>query len=231
MTVEYPLLMLPEPSEQDKGGRPGFGSPMHRPSVEVQGKRLSPKLTRLANAFDSKRIRVQTNPDGMEPELALVFEVAGSLSSFFGAVTRIDGLDWLFDIEDDEMLPDEYFYPEEDADSSFSGRVYCVMSDRKAFDQLMGIWEKYQMDNEYAFPRGLTSLRELFCLLRDVHAWGPKTAFWILASWIIGARPLKSKVCLPRPSRSNYSIEAAQINVSWPPRMCETLSTSWAGVF
>lgn len=177
MAVEYPLLMLPEPSEQDKGGRPGFGSPMHRPSVEVQGKRLSPKLTRLANAFDSKKIRVQANPDGMEPELALVFEVAGSLSSFFGAVTRIDGLDWLFDIEDDEMLPDEYFFPEEDTDSSFSGRVYCVMSDRKAFDQLIGIWEKYQMDNEYAFPRGLTSLRDLFCLLRDVHAWGPEDRF------------------------------------------------------
>lgn len=177
MAVEYPLLMLPEPSEQDKGGRPGFGSPMHRPSVEVQGKRLSPKLTRLANAFDSKKIRVQANPDGMEPELALVFEVAGSLSSFFGAVTRIDGLDWLFDIEDDEMLPDEYFFPEEDTGSSFSGRVYCVMSDRKAFDQLIGIWEKYQMDNEYAFPRGLTSLRDLFCLLRDVHAWGPEDRF------------------------------------------------------
>lgn len=177
MTAEFPLLMLPEPSEQDKGGRNGFGPSMHRPSVEAQGRRLAPKLTRLTNAFGSKKVKVQTNPDGMEPELALVFEVAGSLPSFFGAVKRIDGLDWLFDIEDDEMPPDEYFYSEEDADSSFSGRVYCVMSDRKAFDQLMGIWEKYQKDDEYVFPRGLTSLRDLFCLLRDVHAWGPEDRF------------------------------------------------------
>ena len=108
MAAEYPLLMLPEPSEQDKGGRTGFGSAVHRPSVEAQGRRLAPKLTRLANAFDNKKVRMQANPDGIEPELALVFEVAGSLSSFFGAVNRIDGLDWLFDIEDDEMLPDEY---------------------------------------------------------------------------------------------------------------------------
>lgn len=177
MTTEYPLLMLPEPSEQDKGSRPGFGSPLHRPSVEAQGKRLAPKLTRLANAFDSKKVRIQANPDGLEPELALVFEVAGSLSSFYGAVNRIDGLDWLFDIEEDEMLPDEYFYSEEDADSSFSGRVYCVMSDKKAFSQLMGIWENYQKDNEYVFPHGLTSLRDLFRLLRDVHAWGPEDRF------------------------------------------------------
>lgn len=177
MATKYPLLMLPEPSEQAKGGRSGFGSSIHRPSVEAQGRRLAPKLTRLANAFDSKKVKMQTNPDGMEPELALVFEVAGSLASFFGSVNRIEGLDWLFDIEDDEMLPDDYFYAEEDADASFSGRVYCVMSDKKAFDQLVGIWENYQKNNEYAFPHGLTSLRDLFRLLRDVHAWGPEDRF------------------------------------------------------
>lgn len=177
MAVEYPLLMLPEPSEQDKGNRHGFGSSMHRPSVDAQGRRLAPKLTNLTNAFNSKKVRVQADPDGMEPELALVFEVAGSLTSFYGAVSRIEGLDWLFDIEDDEMLPDDYFYPEEDADSSFSGRVYCVMSDKRAFKQLIGIWDSYQKDKEYAFPHGLTSLRDLFCLLKDVHAWGPEDRF------------------------------------------------------
>lgn len=177
MATEYPLLMLSEPSEQAKGERRGFKSKVHRPPLEVQGKRLAPKLSRLADAFEKKRIRVQANPDGVEPELALVFEVAGSLGSFYGAVRSIEGLDWLFDIEDDEMLPDDFFYSENDVDASLSGRVYCVMSDKKAFNQLVSIWTSYQKDDNYTFPRGLTSLRDLFCLLRDVHTWGPEDRF------------------------------------------------------
>ena len=137
MAAEYPLLMLPEPSEQVKGDRNGGPTRLHRPDIAAQGRRLEPMYKRLCGAFDRERVKVQRSPDRIEPELALVFEVAGSLNSFYGAVKRIEGLEWLFDLENEDMAPDNYFYDEENAEASFSGRVYCIMSDRAALDQLI----------------------------------------------------------------------------------------------
>ena len=186
MAVEYPLLMLPEPSEQAKGGRNGRPPKLHRPDIAIQGKRIEPKYKRLCGAFDREHVKVQRAPDRIEPELALVFEVAGSLNSFYGAVNRIEGLEWLFDLENEDMAPDDYFYDEENVEASFSGRVYCIMSDRAALDQLISTWRRYQKDETYRFPHGLTSLRDLFGLLRDVHVWGPEDRFedtGILEDW------------------------------------------------
>lgn len=186
MAAEYPLLMLPEPSEQVKGDRNGGPTRLHRPDIAAQGRRLEPMYKRLCGAFDRERVKVQRSPDRIEPELALVFEVAGSLNSFYGAVKRIEGLEWLFDLENEDMAPDNYFYDEENAEASFSGRVYCIMSDRAALDQLISTWKHYQMDETFQFPHGFTSLRDLFGLLREVHVWGPEDRFedtGILEDW------------------------------------------------
>lgn len=177
MLDDYPLLMLSEPSKRDKGTRNGFGSGIHRPENSVQNRRLAPQLKRLTDAFEKKQAKMLFDPEGMEPELALVFEVAGSLDSFYGAVNRIPGLEWLFDAEDRNMVPDEYFYSEEDPEASITGRVYFVMTDKTALNQLMNTWKNYLSDEEYSFPHGLTSLRDLFHLLRDVHVWGPEDRF------------------------------------------------------
>lgn len=75
MAAEYPLLMLPEPSEQVKGDRNGGPTRLHRPDIAAQGRRLEPMYKRLCGAFDRERVKVQRSPDRIEPELAFVFEV------------------------------------------------------------------------------------------------------------------------------------------------------------
>jgi len=186
MTVEFPLLILPAPSEQDKALRTGRGQKIHRPDVAVQGRRLAPKLEKLSSALERQHVQVQLDPDGIEPEFALVFEVADSLSSFYGAVKRIEGLEWLFDLDDENIEPDEYFFDEKHEDSTFTGRVYCIMSDRAALTQMLTAWNSYQRDRDYEFGYGLTSLRDLFLLLRGVRMWGPSDRFeetGIMDSW------------------------------------------------
>lgn len=177
MTAEYPLLILPAPSDQDKARRTGRGQQIHRPDIAVQGRRLAPKLERLTHAFERQHIQVQLDPDGIEPEFALVFEVADSLNSFYGAVKRIEGLEWLFDFDDEGIEPDEIFYDEKHKDSTYTGRVYCIMSDQAALIQMLNAWNSYQRDPDYKFARGLTSLRDLFLLLRDVRMWSPSDRF------------------------------------------------------
>ena len=186
MTTEYPLLMLPQPIERDRSNKPGFGRQVHRPEIATQKKRLAPRLAKLNDAFEKKRMTIQFSPEGMEPELALVFEVAGSLGSFYGAVNKMEGLEWLFDFEGENVPADEYFYDEQDPDATVGERVYCIMSDKAALGQLVSLWERYCDDAGYAFPYGLTSLRDLFCLLRDVRVWGPNDRFentGIMESW------------------------------------------------
>lgn len=177
MATEYPLLILPAPNEEDKARRTGRGQQIHRPDVTVQGKRLAPKLERLTHAFERQHVQVQLDPDGIEPEFALVFEVADSLNSFYGAVKKIEGLEWLFDFDDEDIEPDEIFYDEKHKDSTYTGRVYCIMSDQAALTQMLNTWSSFQRDSEYKFARGLTSLRDLFLLLRDVRMWGPSDRF------------------------------------------------------
>ena len=67
MAAEYPLLMLPEPSEQVKGDRNGGPTRLHRPDIAAQGRRLEPMYKRLCGAFDRERVKVQRSPDRIEP--------------------------------------------------------------------------------------------------------------------------------------------------------------------
>lgn len=177
MPAKYPLLMLPEPIEHQKSKRVGFRNKVHRPDTETQKKRLAPQFMRIQDALKKKKIGIQFSPRGIDPELALVFDVAESLSSFYGSVSKIDGLEWLFDLEDKNMAPDEYFYYEQNANDTIDGHVYCVMSNKSALDQILSLWHHYIEEENYVFPRGYTSLRDLFHLLRDVHIWGPNDRF------------------------------------------------------
>lgn len=186
MASEYPILMLPEPAEQVKGKRSGRGPTIHRPDIKTQGGRLKPKLDRLVKAMDQQRVKVQLSPDGLEPEYALVFEVAGSLHSFYGAVKKLEGLEWMFDFDDEDMQPDEFFYDEKHVENPFKGRVYCIMSDKKALSQVINLWNRYQREPDFKFDHGYGSLKDLFELLRDVRMWGPSDRFdetGIMEAW------------------------------------------------
>jgi subtilase family protein len=115
---------------------------------------------------------------GVEPELALVIETYDTVERFQRAVERIGGMEWLIPADVDEIPADEDFYLEtskhERLDRPVGGTLFLVMTDRRAVEQVLSLWNRFQADQNYEFPRGLTPWRELFRNLRAVRLWGPE---------------------------------------------------------
>ena len=120
---------------------------------------------------------LRADPDGIAPERAIVFEVAGSLGDFYSQAGRIQGLEFL--LEDDvELPPDDDFHIVETkkgeqlrSDEPIGGRLYMAMPDLRALQEILRLWDIYRHGE--AMPRGFGPWKTLFDLLRDLRAWGP----------------------------------------------------------
>ena len=107
---ERPLLLFPTPDVASRSTLGGGGGRVRRPTLQRQWDRLSPIFRQLQTAFDARRVEIQQSAAGITPEQVLVIETIGSIDNFANAVKRIDGLEWMGEIEIDEIAPDEEFY-------------------------------------------------------------------------------------------------------------------------
>lgn len=170
-----PLLVLPIPRSADRTRAPGRPSSRpHVPSAERQAQRLSPKFQALTRAFESHRVDLLTEVAGAEPEQVLVLETVGAVEGFLSAVRRIEGLDFLGEVEEEDLPPDDDFYREDQPDHPLSGTVYLVMTNQRALAELVRLWDRYRANPEASFEYGLNRFRDLFRLLRDIRPWGPE---------------------------------------------------------
>ena len=65
---ERPLLLFPTPQPADRTKqKPQFGR-VHKPNVTRQGQRLSPMFNQLQAAFEARRVELQQNTVGIDPE-------------------------------------------------------------------------------------------------------------------------------------------------------------------
>ncbi|WP_295441631.1 hypothetical protein [uncultured Thiodictyon sp.] len=139
-----PLLLFQEPVPTPKARRFGGGPKFNPRSREEVAGYLGPKLTRLDQALEAERIRVQATGAGIEPEMALVIELATDLSSFVAAARGI-GLEWLAEDEID-LDPSETIFPinkkGQRQNKPFHGRLFLTMTDRRALAQLLSRWAK-----------------------------------------------------------------------------------------
>ncbi len=173
---ERPLLLFPEPQVADKTkGNPFPPGKIFKPTTQRQFERLAPVFGELTRAFTSKNILVQQSTIGINPEYALVFEVIGSVDNFYKAVNKVEGLEWIFDKSVDNIEPDDDFYKQDESgdisEENLSGRVYCVMTNQKAMNELLSMWKRYSDGEENVFPRGTTPLRDVFGLLKSIRLW------------------------------------------------------------
>ncbi|MFE9874399.1 S8 family peptidase [Micromonospora sp. NPDC005686] len=114
--------------------------------------------------------------DEVDPELVLVFDLAGSLKDFRNAVNRIEGLEFLSEFLDDESEPDDDFHMV----SRQSGRtvdkvqhsLYLVMSNTEAAGQLVRLFEQWRANPSMSFEHGLGKFRTAFEQLRAIRRWG-----------------------------------------------------------
>ncbi len=169
---DRPLLLFPTPETADRSKGRGFPVHVHRPSHGRQGQRLSPIFTQLQTEFNSRRVELQQTAAGADPEQVLVIETVGGIENFANALKRIGGLEWMGEIETDEIAPDDDFYDEGDDARKLGGRLYLVMTNQRALDEMLSLWQRYQNDPAMEFERGLTRFRDVFLCLKDIRPWG-----------------------------------------------------------
>lgn len=167
----YPLLFFPQPTVADRNSLGSGGGTVQTPAIDRQRARIAPQLTVLQDAFNAKRLKLQQNAPMENPELILVFEVAGTVKDFANAVSKVPGLDWLLEWAEEEIAPDDDFYIKDKKEKPFSGRLFLLASNQEALAQLLALWDRFQIDPAAKFDRGLTPFRHLFAQLRTIRHW------------------------------------------------------------
>jgi hypothetical protein len=107
----------------------------------------------------------------------VVFDLVGTVEDFARAVSQVPGLEFLAEIEDEEVEPDEDFHFVRDGqptDAPVSETLYMVMSNAQAVTELISLFGRWQADPTEQFARGLNPLRSVFAQLRSVRRWGPQ---------------------------------------------------------
>lgn len=178
MTDEHrPLLALGAPEVGTRFKRtPPMPPQISRPSAARQGERLSPQFRALVEAFDNERARLSAgHVDEVDPELVLVFDLAGSIQDFRNAINRIEGLEFLSEFLDEETEPDDDFYMADRqtgrTEETVQHSLYLVMSNAEAVSQLVRLFEQWQADQSMTFERGLAKFRAAFAQLRAIRRW------------------------------------------------------------
>lgn len=173
---ERPLLLFPTPEVTSKSNLGSGGERPHLPTHHRQGERLAPKFSQLQEAVRSRNIEIQQTVTGIDPEQVLVMETIGSVADFANAVKRIDGFEWLGEFEIDEIGPDQDFFDEKHPGKVLSGRLYMIMTNQRALDEMLSMWSRYtDQDNaKLKFDGGLTKFRDIFLRLKDVRRWDVK---------------------------------------------------------
>jgi hypothetical protein len=129
----------------------------------------------VERAFEQQRAELRGDVPGIEPEEMLVLETAGRVDDFVKALRGLQGLEWLGDIDVEDLAPDEDFYSEQGEARQLSGRLYLIMSNQRGLTELLRLWQLFKDDPEHPrFRRGRTKWRDLFRLLREIRPWGPE---------------------------------------------------------
>lgn len=180
--VQRPLLFFPKSERATRSTLGGGGGRYSIPSGSRQGERLSPAFRELHRSINSQRASLQQSTTGIDPEQVLVFEVVKSIEDFANAVKRIDGLQWLGEIEIEEIQASEDFYlvnreGEREEEKSMSGRLYLILTNITAMEQLLSLWERYVNNPQESFERGYGRFKEVFKHLKDIRKWGVQDRF------------------------------------------------------
>ncbi|MBE2204172.1 MAG: S8 family peptidase [Chthoniobacterales bacterium] len=169
---DRPLIVLPSPAAASRGRPPGGGGSPHLPSRARQGQRIGPKFETLKAYFEQRAVEFRASAAGQVPEEVIVFETVGSVANFLNAARLVPGLDFLAEWDVEDIAPDNDFYNEAREDSHLSGRVFLVMTNQQALQQLLSLWLAFQSGRTAA--RGLSPFFDLFQHLRDVRRWSPE---------------------------------------------------------
>ncbi len=165
---ERPLLLLPKPVPVAKARRGGGGGKTVAPDMVRQVARIAPQFQALQTAFQSRAITLAASPGTETAELLLVIETAGPVQHFFRAVSKIPGLKWQFEW-DDEVAPDEDFFDGANREKPLQGYAYLMLGNQQAVQQMLSFWQRWQ--NGQDLPDGCAPWKNAFKFLRAIRPW------------------------------------------------------------
>jgi len=189
---QYPLLTFGPPQLSDRSKRLSSRPPrVSNPGAQRQAHRLGPRFRDLKSAFDAKRVELGRKlPDETDPSMVVVLDLADSVQDFQNAVNRIEGFEFLSEWVGDETDPDDDFHRVDPKKGRIAGKIkhplYMIMSNAKAADEFVSLFNRWKQDPSAKFDRGLAKFRKAFEVLADVRHWGPEdriretglTDFW-----------------------------------------------------
>lgn len=167
---QLPLLVFPRslPDVRDPLNR-AILPKLIKPTAEEQRRRLGEKFTHIVDSFSDGH----SNQDGIEPEQVIVFEVIGtSIPNLAKAATKIPNLEWLAECEREDIAPVAGFYLEDADDEQLKYRMYAVMSNQRAMQELLGLWGDW--DPAVRAKKNFGPFKELFSHLLDIRRWNYK---------------------------------------------------------
>ena len=175
-----PLLTFGPAIVGERPKRPGRGrSNLVKPNPGRQATRIEPQFRKLVSAFEAQRAKMGVGiPDEVDPNLVIVFDLAGSVKDFCNAINRIEGLEFLSEFVGDVADSDDDFYLKDDkgnkTDKPVSHSLYLAMSNMTAIEELLQLFEKWKSDPKVKLDRGLSKFKDMFQQLVAIRHWGPQ---------------------------------------------------------
>ena len=104
-------------------------------------------------------MRLQAESHDLVPEEVVVLETVGAIEDFIRAVEKVPGMEWLAELDDTDVRPDEDFFEttskgERRPDKTLRGRLFMVFTNQDASQQLLSLWQTWQEDDG-KLPHGL----------------------------------------------------------------------------
>ena len=152
---------------------------MVKPNPGRQATRIEPQFRKLVSAFEAQRAKMGVGiPDEVDPNLVIVFDLAGSVNDFCNAINRIEGLEFLSEFVGDVTDSNNDFYLKDDkgnkTDKPVAHSLYLAMSNMTAIEELLQLFEKWKSDPKVKLDRGLSKFKEMFQQLVAIRHWGPQ---------------------------------------------------------
>lgn len=167
---DRPLIVLPSPTPAGRSDWGPRGRDPHLPGRARQGSRLTPRFQALQNHFQ-QQTTLHATAAGQIPEEVIVFETIGAVGDFLDAARLIPGFDFLADWTTDEVAPDADFFDTKDLTKPLSHRLFLVMSNQQALQQLLNLWRRFQANQR--MESGFSGFTALFKHLHDIRLWSP----------------------------------------------------------
>ncbi|MCC8991927.1 MAG: hypothetical protein LM514_04975, partial [Streptococcus sp.] len=179
--AEKPLLILPTPERINPPRGRGGGGQLRLPDKRYQVSRFGPIFNRLREVLGGNTtgaMELRDDPSSLAPDRVIVFEIAGTVSEFVRAVSKVPGLEFMAEYETEEE-PDELFAEVDKrkgkggldrTDKNVGGRFYLAMPDVSALRQLLSLWDRWARNEDLG--TGYAPFKHVFAQLRRLRPWG-----------------------------------------------------------